>query len=109
MPSVPGAFKDPSSRHPNCCYGPTGVRGKTMLLRRLSERLCVECGAVEEGVHGEPFVAFYVNANDFADAFAHFPERPEANDEKLLTSYANLCVLADLLAVEFGQIRQTWY
>jgi hypothetical protein len=55
---------------------------------------------------GERFADFwavcglYVNANDFADAFSHFPEQPKPPDEARLTCYANLCVLADLLAVQ---------
>ena len=71
-----------------------------MLFRRLSERLVVECGEVPELQVGGRFAALYVNANDFADAFAHFPENPTPEDEGRLTCYANLCILGDLLTVQ---------
>jgi hypothetical protein len=71
-----------------------------MFFRRLSERLVVECGRVADLPIAGRFVAFWVNANDIADAFAHFPERPTGDDEERVTAYANLCVLADVLAVQ---------
>ena len=71
-----------------------------MLFRRLSERLVVECGRVEDSKALEGYAALYVNANDFADAFAHFPDQPTSSDEALLFCYANLCILGELLAVE---------
>jgi hypothetical protein len=71
-----------------------------MLFRRLSERLIVECGEVTELRTGGHFAALYVNANDFADAFAHFPEHPNSDDDGRLTCYANLCILGDLLTVQ---------
>lgn len=99
VPTVPARSKILALDIPTVVTGPRGC-GKTMLFRRLSERLVVECGEVTELSAGGHFVAFYVNANDFADAFAHFPEQPTAGDEARLTCYANLCVLADLLAVQ---------
>jgi hypothetical protein len=51
------------------------------------------------------FVALYVNANDFADAFAHFPETPTPDEEARLICYANLCVLAELLEVQSARTR----
>ncbi len=100
--TVPARSKILALDIPTVVTGPRGC-GKTMLFRRLSERLVVECGEVTELSAGGQFVAFYVNANDFADAFAHFPEQPAADDEARLTCYANLCVLADLLAVQFAR------
>ena len=69
-------------------------------FRRLSERLIIECGEVPEMPVQNQFAALYVNANDFADAFARFPEHPTAADEARLVCYANLCVLGDLLTVQ---------
>jgi hypothetical protein len=100
--TVPARSKILALDIPTVVTGPRGC-GKTMLFRRLSERLVVECGEVTELSAAGQFVAFYVNANDFADAFAHFPAQPAADDEARLTCYANLCVLADLLAVQFAR------
>ncbi len=105
VPTVPAHSKILALDIPTVVTGPRGC-GKTMLFRRLSERLVVECGEVAELSAGGHFVAFYVNANDFADAFAHFPEQPAADDEARLTCYANLCVLADLLAVQSARAGQ---
>lgn len=99
VPTVPARSKILALDIPTVVTGPRGC-GKTMFFRRLSERLVIECGEVAELPATGHFVAFYVNANDFADAFAHFPERPAADDEARLTCYANLCVLADILTVQ---------
>jgi hypothetical protein len=77
--------------------GPRGC-GKTMLFRRLSQRLMVECGPVEDDLRAE-LVGFYVNANDIADAFPDFPSNPQPSVRDKLIRYANLCVLGDVLAV----------
>ena len=75
-----------------------------MLFRRLSERVRVECDneAVTDAA-GE-FVALYVNANDFADAFARFPVNPSIEDEQRLICYANLCVLGDILTIQSARV-----
>jgi hypothetical protein len=99
VPTVPARSKILALDIPTVLTGPRGC-GKTMLLRRLSERLIVECGEVTDALVSGRFVAFYVNSNDFADAFAHFPEQPSLPDEARLTCYANLCVLAEVLAVQ---------
>ncbi len=98
VPTVPARSKILALDIPTVVTGPRGC-GKTMLFRRLSERLIVECGDVEELPVRSYFAALYVNANDFADAFARFPEHPSARDEANLICYANLCILADLLTV----------
>jgi hypothetical protein len=99
VPTVPARSKILALDIPTVVTGPRGC-GKTMLFRRLSERLVVECGEVQGLPIQSRFVALYVNANDFADAFAHFPDTPSSDDEQRLICYANLCILADLLAVQ---------
>jgi hypothetical protein len=99
VPTVPARSKILALDIPTVVTGPRGC-GKTMLFRRLSERLVVECGEVTELRTGGHFAALYVNANDFADAFAHFPEHPNSDDDGRLTCYANLCILGDLLTVQ---------
>jgi hypothetical protein len=99
VPTVPARSKILGLDIPTVVTGPRGC-GKTMLFRRLSERLVVECGEVTDPPLTSGFVAFYVNANDIADAFAHFPDHPTAADEERLVCYANVCVLSDLLAVQ---------
>jgi len=99
VPTVPALWRILALDIPTVVTGPRGC-GKTMLFRRLSERLIVECGDVEELSVGRHFAALYINANDFADAFARYPEHPTAEDEARLVCYANLCVLGDFLAVQ---------
>ena len=99
VPTVPARSKILALDIPTVVTGPRGC-GKTMLFRRLSERLIVECGDVAELPVSGSFTALYVNANDFADAFARFPEKPTGEDEARLICYANLCVLGDLLTVQ---------
>jgi hypothetical protein len=103
VPTVPARSKILALDIPTVVTGPRGC-GKTMLFRRLSERLVVECGEVIELPGSSHFVALYVNANDFADAFAHFPEDPTEDDDGRLTCYANLCILGDLLAVQSARV-----
>ena len=97
VPTVPARSKILDLNIPTVVTGPRGC-GKTMLFRRLSERLVVECGPVDDAA-SDQIVAFYVNANDFADAFSRFPDAPTADDERDLISFANLCVLSDVLSV----------
>jgi hypothetical protein len=99
VPTVPARSKILALDIPTVVTGPRGC-GKTMLFRRLSERLIVECGDVDELPVRSQFAALYVNANDFADAFARFPEAPNGRDEARLICYANLCILGDLLTVQ---------
>ncbi len=99
VPEVPARSKILALDIPTVLTGPRGC-GKTMLLRRLSERLMVECEEITSHNSPTQFVAFYVNANDFSDAFTHFPTNPTIEDESQLICYANLCILADLLSVQ---------
>ena len=101
--AVPARSKILALDIPTVVTGPRGC-GKTMLFRRLSERLVVECGPVEDSKALEGYAALYVNANDFADAFAHFPDQPSSHDQTLLYCYANLCILGELLAVESARM-----
>ena len=84
---------------PTVVTGPRGC-GKTMLFRRLSERLLVECGPIDNDPHTSNFIALYVNANDIADAFSSFPKRSSPRHDERLICYANLCILSDFLAVQ---------
>jgi hypothetical protein len=96
VPSLIGRMRILGPDIPTIITGPRGC-GKTMMLRRLSERVILESGEVQ-GLSRD-FVGFYVNANDFADAFAHYPEDPSPNDHVKLIAYANLCFIDDILAV----------
>ena len=85
--------------------GPRGC-GKTMLFRRLSERLIIECGPiVETDPKPSAFVGLYVNANDISDAFSRFPENPDQALVSRLYCFTHLCILSDLLAVESAHSR----
>jgi len=86
--------------------GPRGC-GKTMLFRRLSERLMVECGPVDSLPDASNFVGLYVNANDIADAFAKFPLDPTPSDTARLICYTNLCILSDILAVQSAHFAKS--
>ena len=97
VPTVPARSRIMDLNIPTVVTGPRGC-GKTMLFRRLSERLVVECGAVDEFA-SKDMVAFFVNANDFADAFSRFPQSPSPKEEQALVCFANLCVLNDVLSV----------
>lgn len=99
VPTVPARTRILAVDIPTVVTGPRGC-GKTMLFRRLSERLMVECGPVPELPSHTQFAALYVNANDFADAFSRFPDHPTPEAERRLICYANLCVLSELLTVE---------
>lgn len=79
--------------------GPRGC-GKTMLLRRLSERLIVECGPIDETNKQPEFTALYVNSNDIADAFSSFQKKANRETDERLICYSNLAILSDLLAVQ---------
>jgi hypothetical protein len=95
--TVPGRSRILEPGLPAVVTGPRGC-GKTMLFRRLSSRVVVECGEVSLNAV-TPFAALYVNANDFADAFAAYPASPSAADTASLICYANICVLSDFMAV----------
>jgi hypothetical protein len=99
VPTVPARTRILALDIPTVVTGPRGC-GKTMLFRRLSERWMVECGPVPELPSHTQFAALYVNANDFADAFARFPDAPSTESERRLICYAHLCVLSELLSVE---------
>jgi len=106
--TVPARSKILSQDIPTVVTGPRGC-GKTMLFRRLSERLVIECGVVKGIEKLGEHVGLYVNANDFADAFARYPTQPSQKQEEQLVCYANLCVLAELLTVESarsGRLRE---
>ena len=74
-----------------------------MLFRRLSQRLIVECGPIDDTT--DPFVGIYVNANDISDAFSTFSDSPNDNAVTEIFCYTHLCILSDFLAVEAAQTR----
>jgi hypothetical protein len=85
--------------------GPRGC-GKTMLLRRLSERLIVECGNPDGNVDTSNFTAFYINANDIADAFSYTQTNSNSENNERLICYANLSILTDILAVQAARFAK---
>lgn len=111
VPSVPARSRILEPNIATVLTGPRGC-GKTMLLRRLSERLVIECGPIPHDIDSGPahlpdFVAFYVNANDFADAFGRYPDNPSEDDVGRLVCYAHLCVLSDILAVQSARTSRS--
>ena len=103
VPTVPARSKIFALDIPTVVTGPRGC-GKTMLFRRLSERLIVECGDVAELSGDGHIAALYVNANDFADAFARYGAVPGPDEERRLICYANLCVLSEFLTVQSARV-----
>jgi hypothetical protein len=103
VPRVPARSRILEQDITTVVTGPRGC-GKTMLFRRLSERLTVECGR-PDGIPGlDRFVGVYVNANDIADAFSRFRARPTPDDQDALVCYAHLCVLSDILATQAAYV-----
>lgn len=103
VPRVPARSRILEQDITTVVTGPRGC-GKTMLFRRLSERLTVECGRPEGIPNADRFVGVYVNANDIADAFSRFRARPKPQDEDALVCYAHLCVLSDVLATQAAYV-----
>tara|TARA_B100000315_G_scaffold187328_1_gene176943 strand:+ start:3340 stop:5988 length:2649 start_codon:yes stop_codon:yes gene_type:complete len=103
--NVPARSRILATDIPTVVTGPRGC-GKTMLFRRLSQRLMIECGPLEGEFNDNKFVGFYVNANAIGDAFPRFPKKPSQKDEKRLTCYLNLCVLSDFLDVQQSRIAK---
>jgi hypothetical protein len=99
VPSVPARSRILEPDISTVVTGPRGC-GKTMLFRRLSERLSVECGPIDDLPDSSLFTGLYVNANDIADAFSDFPSLPSQEEARKLICYANLCILSDFLAVQ---------
>ena len=105
VPSLPARSQILEHDITSVITGPRGC-GKTMLFRRLSERLIVECGpVVDSDIGPSTFVGFYINANDISDAFSRFPDNPEQALVSNLYCFTHLCILADVLAVESAQLR----
>jgi hypothetical protein len=99
VPSVPARSRILEPDISTVVTGPRGC-GKTMLFRRLSERLSVECGPIDDLPDSSLFTGLYVNANDIADAFSSFPSLPSQEEARKLICYANLCILSDFLAIQ---------
>jgi len=102
VPTVPARSRILERDITSVVTGPRGC-GKTMLFRRLSERLIVECGPIDDSP--APFVGIYVNANDISDAFSVFPNTPNEDATANLFCFTHLCILSDFLAVEAAQAR----
>lgn len=105
VPSVPARSRILEPDISTVVTGPRGC-GKTMLFRRLSERLSVECGPIDDFPDSSLFTGLYVNANDIADAFSSFPSLPSQEQARQLICYANLCVLSDFLAIQSARRGQ---
>lgn len=102
VPAVPARSRILERDITSVVTGPRGC-GKTMLFRRLSERLIVECGPIDDSTTS--FVGIYINANDISDAFSVFSDAPDESAVADLFCFTHLCILSDFLAVEAAQAR----
>lgn len=97
VPKIPSRSKILEPDIPTVVTGPRGC-GKTMIFRRFSEKLMLECGPLDK--ERQDFIGFFANGNDFADAFSNFPEEPNDEQTAALICYASLTILTDVLAVQ---------
>jgi hypothetical protein len=102
VPTVPARSRILERDITSVVTGPRGC-GKTMLFRRLSERLTVECGPIDNSATS--FVGIYVKANDISDAFSIFPSMPNEDATANLFCFTHLCILSEFLAVEAAHAR----
>ena len=103
VPTVPARSRILERDITSVVTGPRGC-GKTMLFRRLSERLMVECGPVDEiASHSLGFMSMPTISQT---PFRSFLTRRVKMRLRISFALSHLCILSDFLAVEAAQAHR---